>query len=139
VSEGLAELSVELLLDGTTGPAFEALVHGHGVDLDLGRARAIERAREPLGWLGVDGALMLHEDGRPPTEVAAHLHERALIAADDAEHWVRFLSDSGSRSYAICYPAGLALCRSYVGGEPARFRTLLTEQVRVRDLMQPPL
>ena len=134
VSEGLAELSVELLLDGPTGSAFESLVREHGVDLDLARARAIERAREPLGWLGVDGALMLHEEGRPPDEVAAFLHERAAISLDDAGHWVRFLGDAGSRSYAICYPAGLALCRGFVGGDPARFRTLLTEQVRIADL-----
>ena len=47
VSEGLAELAVELLLDGATGPAFESLVHDHGVDLDLAHGRAVERATEP--------------------------------------------------------------------------------------------
>ena len=35
----------------------------------------------------------------------------------------------------ITYSAGLELCRSYVAGEPERFRRLLTEQVRVRDLL----
>jgi hypothetical protein len=39
------------------------------------------------------------------------------------------------RTYAINYAAGLELCRSYVAGEPERFRHLLTEQVRVRDLL----
>jgi hypothetical protein len=53
---------------------------------------------------------------------------------DGAERWVRFLTDPRSRSYAICYPAGLARCRGFVRGDPSRFRTLLTEQVRVRDL-----
>ena len=65
VSEGLAELAVELLLDGATGPAFESLVHDHGVELDLAHARAVQRATEPLGWLGVDAALMLHDEGSP--------------------------------------------------------------------------
>jgi hypothetical protein len=78
----------------------------HGVDLDLTRARAVDRAREPLGWLGVHGALMLHEESRPPAEVSAFLSERALISDDSADRWVRFLADAGSRSYAICYPAG---------------------------------
>ena len=54
VSEGLAELAVELLLDGSTGSAFEAVVHDHGVELDLAHARAVARATEPLSWPGVD-------------------------------------------------------------------------------------
>ncbi len=134
VSEGLAELSIELLLDGAAGPAFEALVRDHGIELDLARERAVQRAAEPLGWLGVDAALMLHAEDVAPGEVSGYLHERALLDLDAAERWVRFLTDPGSRSYAICYPAGLALCRGFVGGDPGRFRTLLTEQVRVSDL-----
>lgn len=139
VSEGLAELAVELLLDGPTGSAFEAVVHDHDVELDLAHARAVARATEPLSWLGVDAALMLHEEGRSSAEVSAFLDERHMITRDAADRWVRFLSDPGSRSYAICYPAGLALCRSFVRGDPTRFTTLLTEQVRVRDLLDAPL
>ncbi len=135
VSEGLAELSVELLLEGPTGPVFESLVHDHGVELDLARAWAVERAREPLSWLGVDGALMLHEGGEAPDQVATFLADRALLPADEAAQWVRFLGDAASRTYAICYPAGRALCRDFVDGDPARFTRLLTEQVRVVDLL----
>jgi hypothetical protein len=134
VSEGLAELAVELLLDGPDAAAFESVVHDHGVDLDLSHARAVARATEPLSWLGVDAALMLHEEGRPADEVSAYLADRHLLDDDSADRWVRFLGDPGSRSYAVCYPAGLALCRAYVGGDPARFRRLLNEQVRVSDL-----
>jgi hypothetical protein len=134
VSEGLAELAVELLLDGADGSAFEAVVHDHDVELDLAHARAVARATEPLGWLGVDAALILHEESRPPAEVSAYLADRHMISPDAADRWVRFLSDAGSRSYAVCYPAGLALCRGYVAGDDERFRTLLTEQVRVGDL-----
>ncbi len=104
VSEGLAELAVELLLDGSTGPAFEAVVHDHGVELDLAHARAVPRATEPLSWLGVDAALMLHEEGRPSAEVSAFLDERHMITRDAADRWVRFLSDPGSRSYADLLP-----------------------------------
>jgi hypothetical protein len=77
---------------------------------------------------------MLHEEGRPADEVGAYLADRHLLDDDSADRWVRFLGDPGSRSYAVCYPAGLSLCRAYVGGDPARFRRLLTEQVRVSDL-----
>jgi hypothetical protein len=34
----------------------------------------------------------------------------------------------------IAYPADLELCRTFVGGQPERFRQLLTEQLRVSDL-----
>ena len=139
VSEGLADLSVELMLDGVAGAAFETVVRDHGIELDLGLDRAVQRAAEPLGWLGVDGALMLHADGVVPSEVSTHLSEKALIDLDAAERWVRFLNDPASRSYAICYPAGLARCREFVAGVPERFRRLLTEQIRVSELVAPPL
>jgi len=35
----------------------------------------------------------------------------------------------------MTYPVGRELCRAYVADEPARFSRLLTEQVRVRDLL----
>jgi hypothetical protein len=137
VSEGLAELAREMLLDGGGGPAFEAVMRDHDVALDLSHTRAVERAAEPLGWLGVDASLMLHEDGVPAPEVSSYLHEHALIGSDEADRWVRFLQDPGSRSYAVCYPAGLERCRAFTAGDPARFRRLLTEQMRVSDLVAP--
>jgi hypothetical protein len=45
------------------------------------------------------------------------------------------MTDPTSRTYVITYSAGLELCRSYVAGGPDRFRRLLTEQVRVCDLL----
>jgi hypothetical protein len=52
-----------------------------------------------------------------------------------AAHLIRFLTEPTSRTYIVTYPAGRELCRAYVAGEPKRFRRLLTEQVRVRDLL----
>jgi hypothetical protein len=137
VSEGLAELAREMLLDGGGGPAFESVMRDHDVALDLSHTRAVERAAEPLGWLGVDASLMLHEDGVPASEVSSYVRDHALIGSDAADRWVRFLQDPGSRSYAVCYPAGLERCRAFAAGDPARFRRLLTEQVRVSDLVAP--
>lgn len=53
-----------------------------------------------------------------------------------AAHLIRFITEPRSRTYVINYAAGRELCRSYVAGEPERFRRLLTEQVRVRDLLE---
>ena len=82
---------------------------------------------------------MLHDECLPDPEVSSYLQEHALIDADAADRWIRFLKDPGSRSYAVCYPAGLERCRAYVAGDATRFRRLLTEQVRVSDLASPVL
>ena len=134
VSEGTAELAPEMILDGDAGPAFEAVVHDAGIDLDLGHARTVERALEPLNRLQVDAALMVHEEGLPATEVQAFLVEWGMVDPQIAAQAVRFVQAPSSRSYSICYPAGRERCRAYVVGDVTRFRRLLTEQVRVRDL-----
>ena len=142
VSEGTAELAPELLLDGDTGPAFEAIVRDAGIDLDLLHARAVERALEPLNALQVDAALMIHEEGRSAAETQAFLVRWGLVDEDLAGHAIRFVQAPASRSYSVCYPAGLERCRAYTAGDPiieARFRRLLTEQVRVQDLVPPVL
>src|SRR5204862_375003 len=58
-----------------------------------------------------------------------------LVHLEQAKHTVRFVTDPTWRAYTITYSAGRDLCRAYVDGDPARFRTLLTEQVRIGDLL----
>ena len=53
-----------------------------------------------------------------------------------AAHMIRFLTEPTSRTYVITYAAGAEFCRSYVAGQPERFRRLLTEQVRVSELLE---
>ena len=144
VSEGLAELSVELMLDGAAAPGLPTLVRDHGIELDLARDRAVQRAAEPLGWLGRGRRpLMLHADGIAPAEVSAYLEREALIDLDAAERWVRFLGDPRLAQLRHLLPRGAGplprLRRPRPEGRPARFRRLLTEQVRVSDLVAPGL
>jgi hypothetical protein len=47
---------------------------------------------------------------------------------------VSFLTDETWRAYSHCYTEGLRLCRGYVGGDPARFEHLITEQLLPTDL-----
>ena len=74
--------------------------------------------------------------GASKAEVRAYLERWALLTPQLATHMIRFFTAPTSRTYVITYPAGRELCRSYVAGEPERFRRLLTEQVRVRDLLE---
>ena len=135
LTEGIAELAVAMVLDSDGGDALAAVLHDAGIPLDLGPARAVERAMEPCRWAEVNAALMRHEHGAGEAEVVSYLQRWGLAEPELAAHLVRFLDEPSSRSYVVTYPAGRELCAAYVGDDPARFVRLLTEQVRVRDLV----
>ena len=136
VSEGIAEVAPSMLLEGDGALALAGVLHHAGVELDLEHALAVERALEPCEWAEVNAALMLFDGGASTAEVHAYVRRWALLTPERADHLIRFLGEPTSRTYVITYPAGRELARSYVGGDPDRFRRLLTEQVRVRDLLE---
>jgi hypothetical protein len=136
VTEGIGKLAPEVLLEGDGGAALAAVMHGAGIELDRVHALAVERALEPCRWAEVNAALMLHEGGASEAEVQAYLERWGLMTPEWSAHMIRFFTEPTSRTYIITYPAGRELCRSYLAGEPERFRRLLTEQVRVRDLLE---
>lgn len=135
ITEGIAELAPRLLLDGAGGARFAAVIANAGVEFDFARALAIEQAADPCRWAEVNAAMLLHEEGVNEPEVHEYLQRWGLMSPDLATHLIRFIKDPTSRTYVMTYPAGHELCRSYVAGDPARFRRLLTEQVRVGDLL----
>jgi hypothetical protein len=110
-------------------------VHDAGVRFDLEHALAIERAVQPCRWAEVNAALMLHDGNVSLAEVHAYLRRWAMVGDKLADHLIRFMTEPTSRTYVVNYPAGHELCQSYVAGQPERFRRLLTEQVRVCDLL----
>jgi hypothetical protein len=136
VSEGIAELAPDLPLEGGAAAALATVMQDAGIELELDHALAVERVLEPCRWAEVNAALMLHEDGASQAEAQAYLERWGLVSPELAAHLTRFLSQPTSRTYVMNYPVGRELCRSYVAGEPERFRRLLTEQVRVRDLLR---
>jgi hypothetical protein len=135
VSEGIAELAADLLLEGESGEALATVLHDMGIEFDLARAFAVERAAQPCRWVEVNTALLLHDAGASEAEAHAYLERWALISPTLADHAIRFMTEPTSRTYVVNYPAGKAVCGSYVAGDPVRFRRLLTEQVRVGDLV----
>jgi hypothetical protein len=135
VTEGIAKLAPEMLLEGEGEAALAAVMHEAGIELDLAHALAVRRAHEPCAWAEVNAALMLHDGGASEAEVDAYLERWGLMTPEWAAHMIRFFTEPTTRTYIHTYSAGRELCRSYVAGEPERFRRLLTEQVRVRDLL----
>lgn len=135
VAEGIAEIGPAFVLDDQTREALAALFEREGLPWHPRRGWEIREARTPLRRVGLDAALLLHEQRVSPEEVQAYVERWSLSTPEDAAHTVRFVSDPTWRSYVITYSAGRELCGAYVDGDPARFRTLLTEQVRVGDLL----
>jgi hypothetical protein len=135
IAEGLAELGAVLVLSGEEGEALAGVVRDAGLEFDLGRVLAIQRALAPCDWVDVNGALMLFEDGADEAESRAYLERWGLMTPERSAHVIRFLREPTSRSYILTYAAGRELCERWVGGDLVRFRRLLTEQLRVGDLL----
>jgi len=135
VSEGIAEIGLDLLLDEDLEREIDDVLAAHGLEDDLGLALEVDRARRPIRGLGLDAALIIHEHGGTVEEAQAYVERWGLRAPAQAAQAVRFVTDPTWRAYAVTYSAGQQLCGAYVGGDPGRFRTLLTEQVRVADLI----
>jgi hypothetical protein len=136
VTEGIGALAPYALLEGDAGPALAAILHDAGLELDLAHSLAVKRAHEPCRWAEVNAALLLHDAGAGESEARAYLERWALEPPEWTAHLVRFVTEPSQRAHIFTYSAGRELCRAYVAGEPERFRRLLTEQVRVRDLLE---
>ena len=67
---------------------------------------------------------MIHEDGMLARGGEAYVERWRAQHARAGEAELRFVTDPTWRAYVITYTAGRELCRAYVGGDPARFRTL---------------
>jgi hypothetical protein len=136
LSEGIAETGVDLILDEAGKEEADAIFRRHGLEVaDAALAERIARAGEGLRAVGLDAALMIHEDGASQEEAQAYIERWSLVPPEQAKQSVRFVVDPTWRAYVITYSAGRDLCRAYVAGDPARFRTLLTEHVRIGDLL----
>ena len=134
VSEGIAEVGLPTLLDEELRHELAATLAVHGLDPDLERSLAIRRASQAL-VPSLDAALMIHEHGVDLATAQSHIERWGLRTPERAAQSVRFITDPTWRAYAVTYTAGYDLCQAYVDGDPARLRTLLTEQVRVGDLI----
>lgn len=82
-----------------------------------------------------NAALRLWEDGADPDAVIDEVARYELTSRARAQKAGEFLLHPIWRSYISCYVEGLALCRAFVGGDPARFAGLVTEQLTPRDLI----
>ncbi|MEY4130900.1 MAG: hypothetical protein RLZZ31_1024 [Actinomycetota bacterium] len=136
LAEGLADLGLEILLG--TGVSSDHVVSEHlqsyGVAYDADMAANVRQASGAIDAVRANAAWMLHQDGRPAAEVVPYLMKWGLMNSARAEKAVEFLTSPVWGTYISCYVEGFPLCRSYVNGEPEKFRRLLTDQLVPADL-----
>jgi len=134
LAEGLADLGLEVVV----GRRPEATVAAHlrplGLPYDTEVVALVAEAGETLGHVRGNAALLLHEDEVDRDTAVAYVERWALLPRPRAEKAVDFLTDPTWRAYMTCYVEGLPRCRRFVGGDPARFERLISEQLVPADL-----
>ena len=135
LSEGIAEIGADIVLDDASREEAYTILRRHGIELaDPELGRKISDAIDRLRTVSLNAAMMIFEDGMSHDDARDYVQHWTLNTKDQAAQSIRFVTDPTWRAYAITYSAGRELCGAYVDGDPARFRKLLTEQVRVSEL-----
>ena len=134
MSEGIAELGMEIVLGGQQQELTGSFVSGTGVNYNAEVSRHALEARAPLGRVGTNAAFMVHVDGASADEAREYVMRWALTSERRAENIVNFITDPMWRSYASTYQDGYGLCKEFVAGDVGRFKRLLTEQLTPAEL-----
>lgn len=122
------------LLDSEFGSVSGSTTGGRpvpGFDPEL--AEQLELASRPLNAVRQNAAILLHDRGRPVSEVQEYLQRWSLAGPEQAAQRLRFLTDPLWRAYVSTYVEGERLLRPWLDARPAgqsaleRFRRLLDE------------
>jgi hypothetical protein len=134
IAEGIAMLASEILLGDEAERVTAAHVDGTGVRYDSDLSHAVKEARQPIAYVPGNAALLIHTRGGSEAEAIEYSMRWGLTSLRRAKQSVRFVTDPVWRSYISTYTDGYELCRTFVDGDPARFKRLLTEQLTPADL-----
>jgi hypothetical protein len=136
VSEGIAEIGGDVLLGpgGVERVAADVLA-GHGVELDAEHAHRVWSAVDGIEGLGVNVALLVHEQGASDEEAIEYVMRWGLRSRLHAEKTLSFVKDPTWRAYVATYSDGRRVCKAFVDGDLGRFRRLLNEQLVPADLV----
>ncbi len=135
IAEGLADLGLEVVMGSRPEPAVADHLRPLGIPYDPDVVAVVRKAAESLGGVRANAAFRLFEDGAEPDTVIDEVARWGLLPRARAEKSVEFLLHPTWRAYITCYVEGLPLCRKFVGGDPARFGRLVTEQLTPQDLI----
>src|SRR5581483_8904558 len=128
------QLEETIFLVGTPSALLAEHLGALGIRFDSEVVAAVSEAGEALAAVRGNAALRLHEDGADPDTVIEEVARWGMLPRARAAKAVEFLLHPTWRAYVFCYIEGLRLCRRFVGGDPARFARLVTEQLVPADL-----
>jgi hypothetical protein len=134
LAEGLADLGLEVVAGRRPEQILAGHLHPLGIPYDTEVAAAVAEAGEVLGAVRGNAAILLHDRGASPAEASAYIARWSLTTQARADKAIEFLMDPTWRAYIFCYSEGVARCRRYVAGDPARFTRLISEQLIPADL-----
>jgi hypothetical protein len=129
IAEGIAQLGAELVADAEAHELVANLVPGYDAEVGL----RVARARRALADYSTN-LTVLHARGASRDELRDWLLQWSLQPPERVEKSLRSLETRPFRGSPFCYSEGYRLCRAFSGGDPARFRRLLTEQLTPADL-----
>ncbi|MDX8034148.1 DUF885 domain-containing protein [Lentzea sp. BCCO 10_0856] len=143
LAEGAAERALWASLGNGWGGWTERALAEQGVRID---GELLERVLRPWSLLlpvRQDAAIMLHDRGADPEDVAEYIGRWLLLPEERARQMLRFLTDPLWRAYTVSYIEGARLVSRWLGphddGEvvTGRFRRLLTEPLLPSELAIP--
>jgi hypothetical protein len=132
LSEGIADSAQEVIFDEQELVAFlcEELYPRAGFSGELAEQQVrLARASQDLRGVSGNGALLLHRDGVPESQVADYLKRYGLRTPREASQSLKFIENPLFRAYIFTYAYGKRLLAPLLEGEDARanFRRLLGE------------
>ena len=133
ITEGIAVLAVDLVVEEHGALVADALGQC-GVAYEPDAAWQMRQAGNVLADVVANAAILLHVDGVSTDEARAYVQRWELTSEERAQQHIDFVMDRWGRAYIRTYTDGYDLCRSWVAGDPQRFKRLLTEQLTPADL-----
>ncbi|MFR9729972.1 DUF885 domain-containing protein [Saccharopolyspora sp. MS10] len=129
LAEGIADLGLRIAVGPGWGRWAEDVLAEVGVALDGERAERVREALFALRRVRSDAALLLHRDGARPEEVVGYLRRWALLPAERARRFVRYIADPRRRCGVVAYVEGARLVRDRLDAVPGpeTVRQLLDE------------
>jgi len=135
VSEGIAENAWDAVADDALRRSLVELLADLDIEYDMETAEAIADAARDLRFVASNAALLLYEDSGTEDEAQVYIERWAATTPTRAASARRSIVDPLWRAYASTYSYGGALVRAHVAGRPELFGELLTQHVRVADLL----
>lgn len=133
MAEGLADLALRSIVGPSWGVWAQEIYADLGLRFDGERAERLAEVSAQLLGVRQDAALMLHDQGRDPDEVAEFLQRWNLASPARVRQSLRFLSSPLWRAYISTYVEGYRLLGGWLDraadadDRAERFRRLLDE------------